>query len=663
MEDNMYELELDNKFEKASKYGILIGKYNIENGIFNMRNAEHIWMFDINPLCDEPNVIKVNKEYFKSPYIKENKYTGMVKDQSLGKGLPAWFDVNSYDYEEQKDELNDYYKDQFILFQPDYEFVYKDNVYHKNLKILDVIPIPQGLNIDTHFKIIPKVNLNRSTFEKKIRKGEYFVLDSYPGDIYNNIDYIMCDSYLYFSNSWVFNETDPSNWKFNSDENSEITCVKIENKTKMISNSLRFGSSIVFIDEDYTQELNESAVAFEMYSEKEINNRLEKEKIIEQEEINIEDNGELEMLDSFVKNVINSNLCYDYNDLVNLHICAKSTPLTILAGMSGTGKTRLAIEYGKMLDSTEANDNLLFIPVSPSFIEPDDVLGYLNPNNALYTPADTGLVDFLIDAQKNQDKIYMVIFDEMNLSQIEYWFSPFISILEKESESRFLSLYNEKSHCINRSSYPDKIKINNNVIFIGTINLDETTKNISDRLLDRSFVINLKKKKFIDFSNQDLEKETESVSKFNVCESSSQYNQWRSKENYIRAFEKRELEFLDELHSFISKYDEQKGVSFRVLKNIGTYINNIPKKNDGNWLINRKQAFDLVLKQTVMKKLSGPDNRLINLIGKIDSIGEEPRDSIIIDLFNKYSDISDFCECKKSIMRKAEDLYTYGYTR
>src|SRR5699024_6087488 len=99
-------------------------------------------------------------------------------------------------------------------------------------------------------------------------------------------------------------------------------------------------------------------------------------------------------------------------------------------------------------------------------------------------------------------------------------FSPFISILEKESESRFLSLYNEKSHCINRSSYPDKIKINNNVIFIGTINLDETTKNISDRLLDRSFVINLKKKKFIDFSNQDLEKETESVSKFNVCESS-----------------------------------------------------------------------------------------------------------------------------------------------
>ena len=87
-----------------------------------------------------------------------------------------------------------------------------------------------------------------------------------------------------------------------------------------------------------------------------------------------------------------------------------------------------------MLDTQEVNHTLLFMPVSPSFIEPDDVLGYLNPNNGLYIPADTGLVDFLINAQNNSDKMYMVIFDEMNLSQIEYWFSPFISVLEKDAD-------------------------------------------------------------------------------------------------------------------------------------------------------------------------------------------------------------------------------------
>ncbi len=661
MTDNMYESNLDNKLQKASKYVTLIGKFNTSNGVFNMRNAEHILMFDVNSLCDEPNVINVNKECFKGTYITDNKYTGMVKDQSVGKGLPGWFDVNSYDYEEQKIELYDFYKDQFILFQPDYQYQYKDNVYHKNLKILDIISIPQGMNIDTRFKVIPKINLDRRTFEKKIRKGEYFTLDSYPGDVYNNADYIMCDSYLYFSDSWEFNEADPLSWKCAKD--GYVTYVKIENKSKMISNPLRFGSSIVFIDEEYTQELNETANVFEMYSEIKTENKDEENTLVEKEDIKIENNGELEMLTSFEKNVINSNLCYDFKDLINLHICAKSTPLTILAGMSGTGKTQLALQYAKMLDAQEVNGNLLFIPVSPSFTEPDDVLGYLNPNNGMYVPADTGLVDFLIEAQNNNNKMYIVIFDEMNLSQIEYWFSPFISILEKEGDSRYLTLYNKKSYCVNSSSYRYQVKINNNVIFIGTINLDETTKNISDRLLDRSFVINLKKKKFIDFSIQDIEKKTESIPKLNVCESSSLYNQWRSKETPIRAFNNRELEFLDKLHDMISKYDEQKGVSFRVLKNMGTYINNIPKGESGEGLIKREEAFDLVLKQTVMKKLSGPDNRLINLIGKIDNIGEEPRDSIIIDLFNEYSDISKFTGCRDSIMRKAEDLYTYGYTR
>ena len=72
-------------------------------------------------------------------------------------------------------------------------------------------------------------------------------------------------AYLYFSDSWEFNEADPLSWKCAKD--GYVTYVKIENKSKMISNPFRFGSSIVFIDEEYTQELNETANVFEMYSE------------------------------------------------------------------------------------------------------------------------------------------------------------------------------------------------------------------------------------------------------------------------------------------------------------------------------------------------------------------------------------------------------------
>ena len=643
-------------FKKVEKNTIMIGKLDVSKGIFPLKGTEHVLMFDIIPLCDEPSIIKKEKSLFKPIYINENKYSGFVRNQISNVGLPPLFNIKDTNYEDQKRELVNFYSDQFIFFSPVFQYERNEGDYHKNLKILEVTNIPVALSLNTKFKVIPKVNLEKRIFEKKVLNGDFFVLD-YAGDIYDNLDYIMCDSYLYFSDSWKYNKKDPLSWQCSDPTNAIIERIKIEKKDKLITCS-RNGMSIVFIDDSYIQEVREKRENLLPEVRENINSdSLEQE---EAEVITIKNNDEYEMLESFRQNVINSSLCYDFEDLINLHICAKSSPLTILDGMSGTGKTQLALQYAKMIDTQEVNNTLLFLPITPSYTEPDDILGYLNPNNGLYTPAETGLVDFLINAQTYPDKMHMVLFDEMNLAQIEYWFSPFISVLEKDLNSRYLTLYNENSHCINRSTYPHQIKINNNVIFIGTINLDETTKDISDRLLDRAFVINLKKKKFTDFYSQDSSKNNGSLE---ICDSAVLYNQWRSDNEPITAFVTRELDFLDELHEIISKYDEQKGVSFRVLKNIGTYINNIPTNDESKKMIDKKKAFDLVLKQTVMKKLSGPDNRLNDLIGVIQEIGEEPRDSKIIDLFEKYSDISDFKECRESLKRKAEDLLTYGYTR
>lgn len=642
-------------FKKVEKNTIMIGKFDETKGIFPLKGAEHVLMFDIIPLCDEPSIVKREKNKFKDVYINETKYSGFVRDQIHNAGLPNSFNMKNTSLEDQKDELINFYSNQYIFYSPLFQFERNEGDYHKNLKIIDVTNIPLSLSLDTKFKIIPKVNLEKRIFEKKVQNGDYFELE-YAGDIYENLDYIMCDSYLYFSDSWTYNKKDTLSWQCSDPSNAIIEKIKIEKEDRLIKCS-RNSMSIVFIDESYLQEIRENRIPLSPQVKESIISSNEEEEV---EEIITKNNDEYEMLLSFKQSVINSSLCYDFDDLINLHICSKSSPLTILAGMSGTGKTQLALQYAKMIDAQEVNNTLLFVPITPSYTEPDDILGYLNPNNGLYTPAETGLVDFLIRAQSHPDKMHMVLFDEMNLSQIEYWFSPFISVLEKDLSTRYLTLYNENSYCINRSAYPHQIKINNNVIFIGTINLDETTKDISDRLLDRSFVINLKKKKFKDFYNQDLSKNSINMG---ICDSAVLYNQWRSDNEPIAAFSQRELDFLDELHDIISKYDEQKGVSFRVLKNIGTYINNIPINDESKMVIDRKKALDLVLKQTVMKKLSGPDNRLNVLIGVIQEIGEEPKNSKIIDLFEKYSDISEFNECRNSLKRKAEDLLTYGYTR
>ena len=646
-----------NTKERVERNTFLIGKYTDE-GAYVMANSGTVTMFDIELLCEEPYIINEDPDILNKRYKSPNSnYAGFTSKQRSNMLPVAYRDTDSY--LDKKAELDYYYSNSYIIFQPVLNFERNTETFHKNFIIQDVVEIPRALDLNTNFLVIPKVALDQRLFEKKLRTGEYFELDYFSGDLCV-LDYIMCGDNLYFCEGWTFSSNNPTSWK--RDVNFPVEVIPVEEKSNRYISKFKNNDSIVFMDDTYIQERDEFMYPLTETEEK----KVQKEEKIEEYfvDTNESNNSELLMLNDFRLKVLNSGLCYDYADLVNLHICVKSSPLTILAGMSGTGKTQIALKYAKMIDASEANNRLLFIPISPSYTEPDDILGYLNAQTGKYVPSETGLVDFLLEAQKNLNKMYMVIFDEMNLSQIEYWFSPFISVLEKDADSRKIVLYNDKADFIAEEHYKSTINIGNNVIFIGTVNLDETTKDISDRLLDRSFIINLKKKKFIDFQTEYNTMDGNLGDK-NVCDSAMLFNEWRSKEEPIKAFTTQELLFLDELHELIANIDEQKGVSYRVLKHIGMYILNIPKDDENHLLIDRRNAFDLVLKQTVMKKLSGPENKMLNLIGHVNSIESSslPTNSAIIDLFNKYSEVSEFNECKELLRRKAGELLVYGYTR
>ena len=343
----------------------------------------------------------------------------------------------------------------------------------------------------------------------------------------------------------------------------------------------------------------------------------------------------------------------------------KTNPLVILAGMSGTGKSRLALNYATRLDLSEDNGTLLFLPISPSYTEPSDVLGYINSMNGLYIPSESGLVQFLKKASENTDQMHMVIFDEMNLLQVEYWFSPIISILEKDRDDQFLTLYSSDAHCINSQVYPPKIKIGENVVFIGTVNLDDTTKNFSDRLLDRTFVINLSKVSFSEFYSQYKKHESEKRSDLTSkkCKSVSQFKSWVKSDNlnYMKAFDNHheELDFFDELSDTIGKYIPNGGISHRVMKNLGNYIMNVPETNVG-LLIDRSEVIDVVTNQTVLTKIRGSETQLSGLIGHFDD-DHKLTDSDIITLLDKYSNISEFKTVRKEIEKKAEELRINGF--
>lgn len=670
--------ELKQLFETVEDTTVYVGMLDLNMGVYSKKNNSRSLMVNLNLHVDEPYVIQNNKSVFRESYNKDNHYICFI-DQQSGKGKPTGYNTTYSTVEDLKDDIYYHYQNSLIIFEPRYQYDEVEEVFHKNVDVLEIIPIPTDMNKSTYLKRIPEVSLKQADFERKLRNGEKFELKAYPGSTYKYVDYIYCDGYVYFSNGFKYIENQDLYWQYEA--GTMLRKIRIPKKSRIITSTYKIDQ--VFIDELYLQDLRESFIDVSIVKEEEpvvikeepvakvkdtksmkfkfVLNRPEnlvKKQPIVYKRDDIE--GEYKMIQGFRNSIIKNNLCYDDRDLINLHVCAKSLPLVILAGMSGTGKTQLALQYAHMIQASEKDGSLLFVPVSPSFSEPDDIFGYLNHNTNRYIPSDTGLVDLLVHALNHPDKMHMVIFDEMNLSQIEYWFSTMMSVLEKDEDSRYLYLYNENAVCMNKDVYPSKIKISNNVIFIGTINLDETTKTLSDRLLDRSFVINLSKRKFVDFFVQDnVVLNTDEQ----ICEDSNAYNRWRYHEQPIKAFTKEELQFLDELHDIISQYDEQKGVSFRVVKNIGTYLANIPFDKDSNPLINREDAFDIVLKQTIMKKLTGPEYRLLPLVGTIKDNHNQIENSLLNDLFDRYASISHFTLCKEVLVRKAEDLNTYGYAR
>ena len=365
---------------------------------------------------------------------------------------------------------------------------------------------------------------------------------------------------------------------------------------------------------------------------------------------------ENDFIRSVSEEAIKEHLCYSFDDIKNFHVSMKSSQIVILAGPSGIGKTRLPMLYAKCLGLKEQTDTIKFISISPSYLEPSDLLGYVKP--IINTPdgsekisgefeeSSTMLVTFLKNASQDLEKMHIVIFDEMNLSQIEYWFAPFISILEKDEENRILPLYSAGMKIANEDQYPNSILIGRNVVFVGTVNIDETTKQMSDRLSDRSIVINLKKESFSVYKaeKQDVESPIDPIPY-------QTYNSFiKSRNDYINTFTDREIEFFDAVHKLFSESNAQKGVSFRNLRIISNYLEN------SSSVFERPRAFDFAFKQTILTKVNGSSLELEQIISEDQTVG-------LLQLFNDYSDVSDFLLSKEIISKKIIELRMHGYTK
>lgn len=171
--------------------------------------------------------------------------------------------------------------------------------------------------------------------------------------------------------------------------------------------------------------------------------------------------------------------------------------ITVLAGVSGTGKSLLPRRYAEAMGI-----HFMQVAVEPRWDSPQDLLGFYNYVEGKYRATELARLmasmdpwqSFGAEAPNSRDHLSMLLLDEMNLARVEYYFSEFLSRIEVRPYWR-KNLQREECKDalipvdIRGLENPPSLFPGHNILFVGTMNDDESTQSLSDKVLDRGNVM------------------------------------------------------------------------------------------------------------------------------------------------------------------------------
>lgn len=194
-----------------------------------------------------------------------------------------------------------------------------------------------------------------------------------------------------------------------------------------------------------------------------------------------------------------SGLTYHPRILRAFHTAMKvneTTQMAVLAGISGTGKSQLPRVYAAGMGIA-----FLQVPVQPRWDSPQDLMGFYNYIEKRFRPTDMARALWHLDGINNPksdfcDQMMLVLLDEMNLARVEYYFSDFLSRLESRPPRERVGNENARKDAEIELEIPvapgksaPRIFPGYNLLFAGTMNEDESTQSLSDKVVDRANVL------------------------------------------------------------------------------------------------------------------------------------------------------------------------------
>lgn len=589
-------------------------------------------------------VVKVINEI---PDVIKSEYDS-VYFTAYGNSILEWNDNINNSLEKRIEEFTAFLEKKLILFK-----LYISSKEHHRFKVSStnscvLKDMPEGINKVSKLLLIPQYEKSQIDLEKKIVSKNNLELSNFIENSKEYAPIIINKNNIYGS----FKKIKLTSRGYECLQEGEIKKIRLDLESDIIKNHTILYDGYMYIEENFLYSvvidnwlgegeivtgIVDTPLVGDNESEHFTNEKTEADRLKESEE---------DFLVNLKNKALSEHLVYSEEDLINFHTSIKTGNLVILSGMSGTGKSKLVEIYAKSLGIYN-KDQYVMIPVKPNWNDDSDLIGFLDTINNVYRPSSTGLVDLLIqaDESRDKDKIFLVCFDEMNLSRVEYYFSEFLSILEQDIAKRKLTIYNPnvESRIFNSNIYKSEIHIGPNVIFVGTINTDETTFSLSDKVLDRATII---KSDMVSFRKWKQVANSQEHIDSNSILKQEDFFKWINNSNKV-ILEERELDFLQEFNKYLSQINPAIGVGYRVLYQINRYISNIP-----NDKIERKTAFDFQIVQKVLPKLRGSSDVLVEYIGTDKNINK---------LIDEYSDISEFEKSRKVLETKEKEMEEHGF--
>lgn len=322
----------------------------------------------------------------------------------------------------------------------------------------------------------------------------------------------------------------------------------------------------------------------------------------------------------------NKRILYAFHTALKIN---EWSTITVLAGVSGTGKSelpRLYSEFGGL--------NFCSVAVQPNWDSQESMLGFFNSIDNQFEPEE--LLKFLVQCTTDSsynEYMSVVLLDEMNLAHVEHYFAEFLSKLESR---RGLSRKDlpEIEVKLGAGVKPYGLKLSRTLLWTGTMNQDETTKSLSDKVLDRGIVINFPRPKNLE-SRAKMGLITDYINDDRAKLHKDTWQSWTSHTIEFSEEQKKEVENYRIIVQKINNALEEVGraLGHRVWQSIEYYIANYPtvrqamnyqpKQNDRGkivWVPTNSEltgelkeamrtAFEDQIVQKIMPKLRGIETR------------------------------------------------------